>query len=110
MFYKASSALDERTEFVQLGQDRWRATYRGFVTVSSEGRSPRDSQYNLGEAFDVLLASLIRASRPPATPPPPVVEENGPESTALATFPAPAPKGKKRCAGGSPGKQKRQRR
>ena len=83
MFWKTSRALDERTEFVQLDHARWKATYRGFVTVSAEGLGPRDSQMNLGEAFDALLASLVRTSRPPARPAPPTVEEVVTESTAL---------------------------
>jgi hypothetical protein len=93
MLWLTNQALDQRTEYVQLGPDRWRATYRGFVTVSSEGGTPRDSQMHLAEAFDALLASLVRSSRPPARPAPPAAEEAPIESTAIAVVREPVRRG-----------------
>jgi len=65
--YKAEHALDELMEYSQLGPNRWKATYRGFVTLSAEGPDPKRAQYNLDEAFDLLLANLIRTSHRPLT-------------------------------------------
>jgi hypothetical protein len=62
MLWKVIEALEERAEYSQLGRNRWRATYCGFVTLSAEGTDPRDAQYNLAEAFDALLAGFIRAA------------------------------------------------
>lgn len=74
--YKAEHALDELMEYSQLGPNRWRATYRGFVTLSAEGLDPKKAQYNLDEAFDVLMANLIRTShRPLKTEPDVLVQE-----------------------------------
>jgi hypothetical protein len=81
--YKAEHALDELMEYSQLGPNRWRATYRGFVTLSAEGLDPKKAQYNLDEAFDVLLANLIRTShRPLKTEPDVVVQEEKPLITS----------------------------
>ena len=63
--YKAEHALDELMEYSQLAPNRWRATYRGFVTLSCEGRDPKNAQFNLDEAFDLFLANLIRSSHRP---------------------------------------------
>ena len=74
--YKAEHALDELMEYSQLGPNRWKATYRGFVTLSAEGLDPKKAQSNLDEAFDVLMANLIRNShRPLKTEPDVVVQE-----------------------------------
>jgi hypothetical protein len=76
MLWKVIKALEERAEYCQLGQNHWRATYRGFVRLSAEGTDPRDAQYNLAEAFDAHLASLIRAAhRRLETDPDVVVQE-----------------------------------
>jgi hypothetical protein len=60
--YKAEHALDELMEYSQLGPGRWKATYRGFVTLSAQGRDPKNAQFNLDETFDLFLANLIRTS------------------------------------------------
>jgi hypothetical protein len=74
--YKAEHALDELMEYSQLGPNRWKATYRGFDTLSAEGLDPKKAQFNLDEAFDVLMANLIRNShRPLKTEPDVVVQE-----------------------------------
>ena len=57
-------ALEERTEYEQLGPTRWRATYRGFVITSSEGRDPREAQRRMSDMIEVLLAALVRNSHP----------------------------------------------
>jgi hypothetical protein len=88
--YKAERALDERTEYSQLGPNRWRATYRGFVTLSSEGRDPKNAQFNLDEAFDLLLANLIRTSHRPLQTEPDVVVQETVESHVTNATPADA--------------------
>lgn len=76
MLWKVLHALEERAEYSQLGHNRWRATYRGFVTLSAEGTDPRDAQNNLADAFDALLAGFIRtAHRRLETEPDVVVQE-----------------------------------
>lgn len=70
--YKAEHALDELMEYSQLRPNRWRTTYRGFVTLSAEGPDPKRAQFNLDEAFDLLLAHLIRTSHRPLTAEPDV--------------------------------------
>ena len=62
MMWKVINALEERAEYSQLGHNHWRATYRGFVTLSAEGTDPRDAQNNLADAFDALLAGFIRTA------------------------------------------------
>jgi predicted RNase H-like HicB family nuclease len=83
--YKAERALDERMEYSQLAPNRWRATYRGFVTLSSEGRDPKDAQSNLDEAFDLLLAHLIRTSHRPLKAEPEIVVQETAEPLATDT-------------------------
>jgi hypothetical protein len=62
MLWQVIHALEERAEYTQLGRNRWRATYRGFIALSAEGTDPRDAQYNLVNSFDELLARAIRAA------------------------------------------------
>jgi len=80
--YQVDRALDECTEYSQSGPNGWRATYRGFVTLSAEGRNPKDAQFNLGEAFDLLLANLIRSSHRPLTADPDSVVQESPRPPA----------------------------
>jgi hypothetical protein len=89
--YKAERALDERMEYSQLGPNRWGATYRGFVMLSSEERDPKDAQFNLDEAFDLLTANLIRTSHRPLKSGPDVAvqEERRPPGTEMARRPEP---------------------
>ena len=62
--WKTTQALQQRIEYTQLNDHRWRATFRGFVTISSEGANPRDCENNLSEMIDLLLANLVRSTRP----------------------------------------------
>jgi hypothetical protein len=83
--WAARRAFDERIEYSELGARRWRATYRGFVSMAAEGIDPRDAQANLGEAFDVFLAQLIRTThRPPAADEPGMVTY---QDAAIAAVP-----------------------
>jgi hypothetical protein len=92
--YKADHALGELMEYSQLGPSRWKATYRGFVTLSAEGPDPKRAQYNLDEVFDVFMANLLRSShRPLKTEPDVVVQEDKPLITS-----------RKRAKGATPGK------
>ncbi len=58
--WQASDALVSHTQYSQLDDGRWRATYRGFVTVFAEGESPCGSQMEMEKLFDSTLADLIR--------------------------------------------------
>lgn len=89
--YKAEPALDELMDYSQLGPSRWKATYRGFVTLSAEGLSPKKAQFNREAAFDVLMANLIRTShRPLKSGPDVVVQEERPSpGTEMARRPEP---------------------
>jgi predicted RNase H-like HicB family nuclease len=82
MMWTAERALNERTEYSQLGANRWRATYRGFVSLTVEGNDPRNAQRNLEEAFDLLLANLIRSSHRPLTAEPDAVNQASPRPAA----------------------------
>ena len=76
MLWEVIDALEERAEYSQLGRNRWKASYCGFVTLSAEGTDPRDAQHNLAVAFDALLAGFIRAAnRRMETEPDVVVQE-----------------------------------
>jgi hypothetical protein len=84
--WAARRAFDERIEYSQIGARRWLATYRGFVSIAAEGIDPRDAQANLGEAFDVFLAQLIRTThRPPAADEPGMVTD---QDAAIAAVPS----------------------
>ena len=97
----ALRAFDERIEYCQLGARRWRATYRGFVSLAAEGHDARDAQANLGEAFDVLLAQLIRTThRPRAVDEPGMVAEH---RDAVAAVPAERTSQRKKSARRSAG-------
>ena len=99
--WTARRAFDERIEYCQLGARRWRATYRGFVSLAAEGHDPRDAQANLGEAFDVLLAQLIRTThRPLAADEPGMVAE---QRDAVAAAPAERTSQRKKSARRSAG-------
>ena len=99
--WTARRALDERTEYCQLGAHRWRAAYRGFVSLAAERQDPRDAQSNLGEAFGVLLANLIRTShRPVAADEARVVAEQHPATAAVAVLRTRPRKGSARQAAG----------
>jgi hypothetical protein len=60
--FEAEHALGEHLEYCQIGPNHWKATYRGFITLSAEGKDPRNTQHNLYKAFDLFLANLIRTS------------------------------------------------
>ena len=103
MLWKVIQALEERAEYSQLGRNHWKATYRGFVTLSAEGTDPRDAQDNLAEAFDVHLANFIRATyRRVAMDPDVVVQEVGQRLVKQATNAAAPPKNDAKEPGGSP--------
>lgn len=53
----------EQTRFTQLEKGRWKAEYKGFVTIAAEGGTPTESERQLNRAMDVLLASLIRGGK-----------------------------------------------
>jgi len=86
MLWRVIRALEERAEYTELGRNRWRATCRGFMTLSAEGTNPRDAQFRLAESFDELLARAIRAAheRAEADPDVSVHEETRTASAALA--------------------------
>jgi hypothetical protein len=56
-------ALTENTRFTQLEDGRWKAEYKGFVTMTAEGDTPTEGERQLRRAMDVLLASLIRGPK-----------------------------------------------
>ena len=58
--WEVDRALTEQTRFTQLEKGRWKAEYKGFVTIAAEGGTPTESERQLSRAMDVLLASLIR--------------------------------------------------
>lgn len=58
--WQATDALESHTQYSRLDDGRWRATYRGFVTVFADADSPRDSQMEMEKQFDSTLAELIR--------------------------------------------------
>ena len=61
--WDAERALTENTRFTQLENGRWKAEYKGFVTMTAEGDTPTEGERQLSRAMDVLLASLIRGPR-----------------------------------------------
>jgi hypothetical protein len=103
MLWKVVKALEERAEYSQLGRNRWRAAYRGFITVCAEGTDPRDAQYNLAETFDELLANLIRAAHHRMEENPDIVvqEEKHQAGMGLARRPQPDSPGTPPRAGSS---------
>jgi predicted RNase H-like HicB family nuclease len=54
-----NQALSENTRYTQLGDGRWKAEYNGFVKMTAEGKTPTESEKQLSQAMDTLLASLI---------------------------------------------------
>jgi len=61
--WEVNQALAEQTRFTQLEKGRWKAEYKGFVTIAAEGGTPTESERQLNRAMDVLLASLIRGGK-----------------------------------------------
>jgi hypothetical protein len=61
--WEVDRALTENARFAQVENGRWKAEYRGFVTMTAEGDTPTESERKLSRAMDVLLASLIRGSK-----------------------------------------------
>jgi len=58
-----NQALSENTRYTQLGDGRWKAEYNGFVKMTAEGKTPTESEKQLSQAMDTLLASLIRGGK-----------------------------------------------
>jgi len=58
--WEVDRAVRETARFEQLKDGRWKATYKGFVTLSAEGATPTESERRLNDAMDARLASLIR--------------------------------------------------
>lgn len=98
MLWQAFHALEERAEYTQLGHNRWRATYRGFMTLSAEGTNPRDAQRRLADSFDELLARAIHAAHEgvEANPDVSVHEETRTATAALAGLLPPKAAGRRR--------------
>ena len=61
--WEVNQALADQTRFTQLEKGRWKAEYKGFVTIAAEGETPTESERQLNRAMDVLLASLIRGGK-----------------------------------------------
>lgn len=61
--WEVDRALTENTRFAQVANGRWKAEYKGFVTMTAEGDTPTESERQLSRAMDVLLASLIRGGK-----------------------------------------------
>lgn len=61
--WEVDRALTENTRFKQIEQGRWKAEYRGFVTMTAEGGTPTEGERQLSRAMDVLLASIIRGGK-----------------------------------------------
>jgi hypothetical protein len=61
--WEVERALTESLHFTQIAKNRWKAEYKGFVTMAAEGNTPTESERQLSRAMDVLLASLIRGPK-----------------------------------------------
>ena len=61
--WEVDRALTESLHFTQIEKGRWRAEYKGFVSMTAEGSTPTESERQLSRAMDVLLASLIRGPK-----------------------------------------------
>lgn len=61
--WEVDRALTDNTRFTQVEKGRWKAEYKGFVTMAAEGDTPTESERQLSRAMDVLLASIIRGGK-----------------------------------------------
>jgi hypothetical protein len=57
--WQTRQALEQSTDYARVDGNRWRATYRGFVSVEGVGDSPHASQYKLEREFDLAVARLV---------------------------------------------------
>lgn len=57
--WQTRQALEASTDYARLDGNRWKASYRGFVSVEGIADSPHASQYRLEQEFDRALAGLV---------------------------------------------------
>lgn len=67
--WQTREALEAGTNYTRLKDNRWRAEYRGFVSIEAVGDSPHDCQSELVKAFDSAVSSLIARTRRTGTAP-----------------------------------------
>ena len=57
-------AVEESASYEQVGQNRWRTSFTGFISASAEADTPSRSLFQLKKTIDRVLSSIVRRVGP----------------------------------------------